>query len=384
MLLRQLIQQSACSPCLLFRDPFIETNPEQLVQEVIGLANVDADGAKYIIFGVNKGTMEGSGIVGIDEDAVIDLKKAHRLISAMVQPVLHLAFIFDRIDGKLVGALEIDGCDAAPYVLRQNHSKTLTHGQAWIRDGKQLRLAEPNDLEQIRTRREQKQNWAVEVGFDDQAKCDLLELEVPDTSNSPSVQARQGIKQSLDWKQSAKDMMGTVNTRILRMLHVRQHGNEVEFDQRGVDTLTLLHENSENAPAEEDDYFYYEEKAVKLNLVVCNRNQDGLDALSIELAFPRTPDFEVAEHLYRNPDDKCASLAIEMLEYPEVRRVKGGAIVRTSLKHLAPNRPEQVFNCALRLAVGPGMRGKSVAIQYALRAKNRPTPGRGRLKIKFC
>jgi hypothetical protein len=327
--------------------------------------------------------MEGSGIVGIPESAIADLKKAHRLISALIKPVLELAFIFDIFDGKLVGALEIDGCDAAPYVVRRDFSKKLAAGQSWIREDRQLRGVDPIDLEQIRDRVRRKQTWAVKIGFDDQPDCELLELKIPDTSNPPSNQAKQQIKQTLDWKETVKDTLGTLNTRISRLLHVRQRGVEAKFDPRGKDTLIDLYGKIGNEFSEADGYYFFEEKALKLILTICNKGEDGLEDVSIELAFPRIQDFDVADRLYTGPDDKRTQQEIEMAGYPEVRHVKHGILARAALGYLAPNRPQQVFSCALRLAVGPTMRGRKVAIKYTLQAKNKQSLGRGRLKIKF-
>jgi len=362
MLLKELLQQPTISPNLLFRDPFMEQNPEKLVQEVIGLANVEADGARYIIFGVNVGSMEGSGIVGIAENAMADLKKAHRLISALINPLLQLAFIFDKIDGKLVGALEIDGCDAAPYVVRRDFAKKLAVGQSWIREGRQLRAVDPVDLEQIKARVARKQTWAVKIGFDDQPDCELLESKIPDTSNPPSVQAKHQIKQTLNWREKVEDAFGTLNTQIHRLMHVQEHGIEAEFDPRSSGTLIDLYGTIGTEFTEADDYYFFEEKALKLNLTICNEDEDGL---------------------YTGPDDERTQLEIEKADYPDVQRVKHGTIARVSLGYLAPNRPQQVFGSALRLAVGPTMRGKKVGIQYTLRAKNKQGLGRGRLKIKF-
>jgi len=361
----------------------MEHSPEQLVQEVIGLANTDANGARYIIFGVNVGAMEGSGIVGIAESAIADLKKAHRLISALIKPVLQLAFIFDKIDGKLVGALEIDGCDAAPYVVRQDYSKKLAGGQSWIREGNKIRGVDPIDLEQIRARVGRDHAWEVKIGFDDQPDCELIELKIPDTSNPPSRQAKQQIKQIIDWKQSTQDTLGTDDTHISRLLHVRDHGAEAEFDDRDINTLTDLHEEIGNEFIEADDYYFFEEKALKLNLTICNEDEDALEDLSIKLTFPRTQDFDLVDRLYSGPDSKRSQLQIEMAGYPEVQRLEHATLARASLGDLVPNRPQQLFSCALRLAVGPTMRGKKVAIKYTLHAKNKQSPGRGRLKIKF-
>lgn len=383
MLLKQLLQKPSTSPNLLFRDPFKEPNPEQLVQEVIGLANTDVDGARYIIFGVNTATMENNGVVGIADSAMADLKKAHRLISALIKPILHLAFIFDKFNGKLVGALEIDGCDEAPYVIRRDFSKKLAGGQSWIWQGRQLRSLGPDDLEQIKARVARKQTWAVKIGFNDQPDCDVLKVAIPDTSNPPSRRAKQSIQRAIDWKEKVADRFGTVDTQIHRLLHVHEHGIDSEFDSRDVETLTDLHGSIGFEHAEADAYYYFEEQAVKLNLTVCNKEEEGLEDVSIKLTFPRASDFDIADHLYTGPDDKRTPVEIDMADYPQVQHLKQGTVVSASLGYLAPNSSQQVFGCALRLAVGPMMRGKKVGIKYTLRAKNKQSPGRGYLKIKF-
>jgi len=74
MLLKQLVQQTSASANLLFCDPFARFDSEQLVKEVIGLANADVEGPRYIIFGINLGSMEGSGVVGISDSAMSGLK----------------------------------------------------------------------------------------------------------------------------------------------------------------------------------------------------------------------------------------------------------------------------------------------------------------------
>ena len=65
MLLQQLIQKPIASSKLVVCDPFRMPEPAELVKEVIGLANADVDGPRYILFGINPGGMEGSKIVGI-------------------------------------------------------------------------------------------------------------------------------------------------------------------------------------------------------------------------------------------------------------------------------------------------------------------------------
>lgn len=91
----------------------------------------------------------------------------------------------------------------------------------------------------------------------------------------------------------------------------------------------------------------------------------------------------MVDRLYISPEDKRSRDEVEMLGYPKVRRRDDAILVRSPLGFLAPDSPEQAFECALRLAVGPSMQGKTVSIRYTLRGQNEQSLAKGRLKIKF-
>ena len=389
MLLRQLLESPKTSSKLLVYDPFGELDQEELVKEVIGLANADVDGPRNILFGINTGAVEGSGIVGIAESAMADLKKSHRLLSALIEPVLHLAFIYDRINGKLVGTLEIDGCDDGPYVVGQDFSEKLSRGQSWIREGWDLRAVEPTDLAQVITPKAAKQPTkaaekpVITVGFNDDLDCKLLEMPVPDTSDPPFAQEKRKVKKPLNLKKTIKDTISTVSTQILHLGRAPQQDPVVESDEHGTDTQAELFRETGVLFDNAEDHYYFEEKALKLNLTVCNKGTEGIDGVSIEFGFPRLPDFDVADQLYISPFDKRPSHEVKNQGYPEVERRDDAILVNSSLGALAPDRPEPAFKCALRLAVGPRMMGRKVAILYKLRGQSKQSLGKGRLKIKF-
>ena len=382
MLLRQLLESPKTSSKLLVYDPFRALDQEELVKEVIGLANADVDGPRNILFGINAGAIEGGGIVGITESAMADLKKSHRLLSALIEPVLHLAFIYDSINGKLVGTLEIDGCDDGPYVVGQDFSENLSHGQCWIREGWELRAVEPTELAQVSTPKAAEKP-VITVGFNDDLDCKLLEMPVPDTSDPPFAQDKRKVKQPLNLKKAIKDTISTVTTQILHLARAPKHDPVVESDEYGTDTQAILFRETGILFDNAENHYYFEEKALKLNLTVCNKGTEGIEGVSIELGFPQLPDFNVADQLYISPFDKRPSYEVKNLGYPKVEHRDGAILVRSSLGALAPDRPEPAFKCALRLAVGPRMTGRKVAIQYKLRGQSEQSLGKGRLKIRF-
>lgn len=383
VLLRQILQQTSSSPNYLFRDPFKDLGSEQLVKEVVALANTDVRGPRYIVFGVNLGGMDGKKLVGISEDFLVHLKKAHALVSALVDPLLHLAFIYDKIDGKLVGAIEVDGCHNAPYTIKRNSPEGLSAGEAWVREGRSLRSLTDADKEQIRIRTAQRETWEVAVGFGDETDCDRLRLDVPDRSDPPSVKAKQSVKNTLDWKKKAQEAIGTINTCMMRLMHVRDHGTSEDFDERGVETLIDVFEEIGNDLKDADNHYFFEEKALKANLTICNQGNDYIRDASIELVLPRAKDFGIADRIYHDPDDDELPIPSGMRVYPEVRCIKNAYVVRATLGDLAPNQPLRAFKHALRLVVGPKMEGKKVAIRYVLRSPSKGGSCQGRLKIEF-
>ena len=70
MLIRQLLESPKTTSDLVVYDPFKAPDREELVKEVIGLANADIEGPRHLLFGVNPGAVEGQGIVGIPETAM--------------------------------------------------------------------------------------------------------------------------------------------------------------------------------------------------------------------------------------------------------------------------------------------------------------------------
>ncbi len=386
MLLKQLLESPQTSSSLVVYDPFKQLDREELVREVIGLANADVEGPRNILFGVNAGALDGNGIVGIPEDAVADLKKAHRLLSALVEPTLQLAFIYDMINGKLVGALEIDGCDFGPYFVGHDVNGSMALGQCWVRDGWKLHEVDRAELLQGEAQAPaeepvkpiEKPN--LSVGFEDDPECKLLEVPVPDTSNPPFADAGEEGAKTSRLKQAIKDTVGTVTTQMLRL---RSAGQDYADVESGQPDPAAACEDADKVLADAKNHYYYEEKALHLDLCVSNNGAESISDINIELGFPRLPDFDVADRLYTSPFDKRSEAEIRNLGYPTVDRQSKAIYVRGSLSSLSPDKPQSLFRCALRLAVGPGMQRRKLAILYTLTGPGEQKLGEGRLKIKF-
>ena len=380
MLLQQLIQKPITSSKLVVCDPFRMPEPAELVKEVIGLANADVDGPRYILFGINPGGMEGSKVVGIKDDAAADLKRAHRLISAQIEPVVALAFIFDRINGKLAGALEIDGGEDGPFVPGEEVSAELSNGQTWVRQGRDLRVVDISELGSAEAPEQEAAPELLEIpdidgGFGEDPDCDLIELSIPDTSDPPFVGEKDDAGDETSLTRTLKNAVNTMTTRIAGLARGLSQDDDPDSSTDVVKATQDLITKSEN-------HYYYEEKALQLNFSLLNTGSYPVDDLQIEFGFPKLDDFDIADQIHMSPFDKSAHPATRNKGYPKVEHTKTGVIVRNKIGVLEPGAPTPALRCPIRMAVGPGMQKRKIAVLYTLR-RGDEVISEGRLKIKF-
>lgn len=380
MLLQQLIQQPITSSKLVVCDPFRMPEPAELVKEVIGLANADVDGPRYLLFGINPGGMEGKKVVGIKDDAAADLKKAHRLISAQIEPVVALAFIFDRINGKLAGALEIDGGEDGPFVPGEEVSAELANGQTWVRQGRDLHVVDISELGSAEASDQEAPAEPLEipdidVGFGEDPDCDLIELSIPDTSDPPFLGEKNDAGSQTSLTETLKNAVNTMTTRIVGLAR----GLSKDTDPN---SSTDVVKAAQDLITESENHYYYEERALQLNFSVLNTGSQPVDDLQIEFGFPKLDDFDIAERIHMSPFDKSAHPATRNKGYPNVKSASSGIIVRNRIGVLEPAVPTSALRCPIRMAVGPRMQKRKIAVLYTLR-RGDEVISEGRLKIKF-
>ena len=385
MLLKQMLVSPTTSSELLVYDPFQSFDRESLVKEVIGLANARVDGPRNILFGVNAGGVNGTKIVGIPDSAVGDLKRAHRLVSGLVEPLLDLAFIFDRIEGKLVGALEIDGCEFGPYFLAQDLSEELRRGACWQRDGGALVAMDRRELMNGHTQASDEvapvvlpDNVRLSVGFNDDPNCEFIEVAVPDSSDPPFAEegASGETRKSRNIAQTLKDTM-RLTTQMLKMAKTAKMDQSPDTASSDADDAS-----KEIAEAARKHYFY-EECAAKVDLCIRNDSDIDIEDLAVELGLPRLPGLDVADRIYTSPFDKRSANTVNKLGYPDVEHHKDAIFVRTTVGLIPANHTQALLGTSLRFAVGTEALGKKLALRYVLRAADGRRLCEGRVKIRF-
>jgi hypothetical protein len=386
MLLQQLIQQPITSSKLVVFDPFRMPEPSELVKEVIGLANADVEGPRYILFGVNPGAIDGSKVVGIKDDAAAALKKAHRVISAQVEPAVSLAFIYDKFNGKLAGALEIDGGEDGPFMPGEDFAADDTGKKTWVREGRELKVVDISDLGAANNDEspgepeeegpaELLETPDIEVGFDEDPDCNEIVLSIPDSSNPPFADEKSDAGSQTSLTQTLKSAVNTMTSTLVGMARGRSKSDD---DDSSTDVVKA----AQDLITESENHYYYEEKALQVNFSLLNKGTHPVDDLQIEFGFPKIDDFDIADRIHLSPFDKSSQSVNNSKGYPAVESGKRGFVVRSKIRVLEPGAPTPALKCPLRMAVGPGAQKRKMAILYTLR-RGEEIIGEGRLKILF-
>ena len=190
------------------------------------------------------------------------------------------------------------------------------------------------------------------------------------------------MKNKIDARQAAQQ--GNVeDTGLVRLVHARLYGNESHYEEQGINTLVEGYNHVIDSHEEEDNYYFCETHAVKINLCMVNTGHEALEDVSIHLVMPWAEQFKVVDRLYGPPGQPVSLKESELRGYPRVKQYKSAVQVKQSLDLLRPDDVITVFEQDLRIAIKPKLAGQKVAIRYSIHAKGFEVPEEGRLKLVF-
>jgi hypothetical protein len=351
-----------------------------VARQLLALANLDLEGTRRIVFGAEPG-VNGARVHGLEPEQVQAVALLAREMPCMIEPPLRVSAVILEIDGRRIAALEVDGCENPPYVLRNAIAAELRTGACWVQDEDGLRPARRADLD--RMYRRHGQVIPVRVGIGEDPDCQQWSLAVPDTSEPPSRRAQRKLQLAIDAKKTAAQLDCDEDTAMARLAHARIFGVDEPYVARGIETLVEQYNASTDEFRDQDEYFFREQRAVKFNCALRNVTAAALEDAVLELMLPHQREFLVCDRLYREADAPTSDVEQRLLGYPEVRLHGQAAAVQVGLGCLEPGETVQAFETALRIAVGPGMRGRKVAVKFRLNARGLDEPLRGRLKLNF-
>lgn len=377
----QLVRFEVANSAVEFRErAYGDKDRQEFLRDLLGLANAEVDGPRYLFVGVSDTLGGDRSIVGVPEaDAARLHKLTRRLVDDFIEPLLDLQVDERLIDGERVVAIILRDCTDPPYLLKRNASSAMRVGSGWIRRGTEFRRIGRADLQRIFESKLLSRSATAElrIGFAGRLVEQVLHLPALPLEQLPSEVASGKIRQLLAAKQVADEQCTDERTRMQRLVHAQLFGASGAYQPESERTLMQRLEQASEEHEAADRYYAFEERAHKVNLVVENVGRAPFEHGTLVLDFPRMDGFEVIDRLWPPPDGPQPVAAA----YPTVDVGPRTVRVQTTVSPIAPGSRGMAFDEPLRLGIREDGAGNVVPINFTLYGGSVRAPISGALRI---
>jgi hypothetical protein len=220
-ILRDLVATGNANSALAFRErAYGKGEQVELLCDLMGLANADVAGARFLCLGVSDSPTLERSFPGVSRQAWNWIQEVlPRLIHQAVEPQLSIRLLEVSVGEALLGAICLDACDDPPYLFGRRVSSPLSPGSGWIRYGIKQRPLLRQDLQRIFEQkfRGPAASSEIRVGFHGPVPREEITLPVLPLDAMPSVLAARRVEKMLDARRLSKAVLGRADTRIDRL-----------------------------------------------------------------------------------------------------------------------------------------------------------------------
>jgi hypothetical protein len=378
--LEDLIRFENANSSLAFRErTYGADEGEDLVRELLALANAAASGPRFMFFGVEDAASETRRIVGIAETAWNDLRSRVDAVVPGIEPSLTVAMRMLKVDGASVGMLFLPACDDPPYLLARAAGPGLPAGAGWIRRGTRIQALLRADLQRIfadKLATAAPLAPALAIGFPGDVLQREIALPVLALDRLPSAVAVAKVHKILAVKESARAAFGRTETGLSRLVHAQVYGADTPYESHSDNSLRMQIERAAKDFRTEDEHYSFELRAHKLDLRVSNPGPVALQAATLQFTLPRRDALGIAERLY-------TATGFTRDGYPRVTTGKHTINVEVAIGTIAAAATRSVFREPPRLWARPGAGGVTLPVDVTLHARELREPVRETLLIRI-
>ena len=378
---QQLIRFEVANSAVAFRErAYGKEDRQELLRDLLGLANAFVKGPRYIFLGVRDTVGGAREIVGISESEAAAVQKfCQKLVADFIDPPLPVRIEETLVEDVRVTALVLPDCDDPPYLLKKSASNTMRTGNGWIRQGTSYGRVTRADLQRMFEQKIRSQTAGAEirVGFAGRIVEPVLHLPVMRLGPLPSELASVKLQRLLEARQAARQVAGADGTRIQRLVHAQLFGLTESYRSESDGTLLERLEQAGEDHAAADKHYEFEKRSHKLNLMIENVSGVPFERGTLVLDFPRMDGLDIAEQIWPDPE---APLAVPD-GYPTVEIGPRTMRVQTSLVPIPAAGKVMVFRQPLRVCLRePGI-GKTVPISYSVHGRGLRAAVSGTLRL---
>jgi len=360
---------------------YLRHEHDELLRDVVALANANAQGERVIVLGVEV-SGDSRRLIGFPREQCVVSGTYEGLVQKHIEPPLRVRYRVCEIEGKWIGLLTISGCTNQPYLISNPLSPNLRSGEAWIRRGvEQMPLARA-DLDRMYARKHDDGLFrgGIKVGFSGPKPASNIVLRAIGPYESPSAQASAKLAAAIQAREMLASAKNVASSTIIRLTHLRLFGHEAPYRSKSLEQLRLDLDSIAEEYREEDAHHRFERLGHRINFTLVNRGTDTIvDALaSIEL--PDGVGVEVATRLFVSHSADAANGSKPTIgspstaDYPPVTASDKTVRITASLGDVARDSRVELFREPLRVVINEDGIGRRVPVRVTIHGRNLPAP----------
>lgn len=377
----------------------------ELIKDVMAMANAHVEDTKYIIFGVKlleDGSRSFHSVQQLPDQADIE-----QLIHNNIEPTIELSFYPHKFKNHQLAILEVQGFNDRPYISKKDY-RGIKAGDSVIRKGSTTSPLNRNDLDKIYSHSNKNVNpHKIEVGLNENLET-ILEVSAKgyNTKDLPSSKEKKFYEEKLtilkehiqekDRKNKATPLSnvnieGVVNFgRMFSENGVHDKKIYIGTDNFGM-PIRLSEEELKGRIAnvtktyfEDDAYFLQENVAQNLNPYILNNSDKFLEDVYIELYISTEVGYIFTEHYDKPVNGLVPALSNHLsYMYPNVEKDNDKYVITESIGTVRHQIKDTLLINPLKIIYSSEIIGKSIMLDYELHAKNLSNPFKGSLEIKI-
>lgn len=376
-----------------------------LIKDVMSMANAPMEETKYIIFGVKDIPGESRQFIGID--SLMDQANIENVIQENIEPIIKFRYYPHVFGNVTLGVLEILDNRNPPYMMKKSYAG-LQKGEIWIRKGTRQSRATREDLDRMEIYKNNNIfSGNLKLGFNDLLE-ESISLVVPsiEPQDIPSNKAKTRyenqlaqLKKHMKEEKKIQDDISNPLSALGKMFIFQEYKSDtkeirVGYSQFGLpiykneETLQKNIDNVGNIYSEEDNYFFFEEKSIKLNFFLLNESNIFLEDVSIKLWFRRDV-FMISDTLPTKPNKNNDIFTMHspiinyhsISSYPDVTKESKNYLIEEHFANIRHKEITKLFEEDLRVLVLRDTLDKEYEISYRISARNLYDPLNGTLRV---
>ena len=351
---------------------------EDLLKDVIAMANAHAEGTRHIILGVKYRPGGTRDFLGIAPDDFVDAATYQQLVRENVEPSLDIDYFSVDVDDSLYGVIAIRSPNR-PYMMKKDFG-SLRRGDAWIRKGSQQGPMLREDYDRIYEARLAHRGFegTVQIGFAGSGYATEIVLAPVRAPDLPSARARAKIERILDKKRRELDDRlarsgGLPVLTSIRVPSFATYFGGVPYEKRSIQDLERDLASVEETYRQADLYELLETHAHRLNVEILNSGDEYIEDASIRLEFDAVEGLAVADRVPQEPQDRFLGIRYfvpTLIPYPIVTISDSGVVVEDQIGDVKHHMRTVALREDLRVDVTEEAVGATIAVRCTLFGRN--------------